>query len=210
MIPELARSLADTSTSLQPLRWLAEDLSASNERYSTVHPRDYAAIGIPHPADVSLERRLAWSDLLHDSQIVPLFPQASRPVYDIAAVQARQTAITHIAATRLKAGTIARLKRRHWRIGGYESVGVDETFYGLRQFEGVGITAVARNRRVENLYQRHEICETCFFIRGLLAKYRHEDQHEPIVLGELPPVVLSETIYDWMDLVNNPKYHYEG
>ncbi len=198
----------DANGALLDVFCLAEDLSASNERYTTIRPRDFAAIGIPHPADVPLERRLAWIELLQEFQIMPLFPQLSRPVYNLAAVGSEQTAITHFAATHLKLGTTRQLYRQHWRSGGYEDMGKVgfSMFSIIRRFEGANITAVARYRSARD----HELCEECFFFYGLLAKYRHEDQHMPIALGDVPAIVLSETIRDWIDLVNNPKYHYEG
>lgn len=59
---------------------LAEDGTLMSESLGVADLGRFASVGIPHVADLPHGRALAWADLLHDFQIVPLFPQLSRPL----------------------------------------------------------------------------------------------------------------------------------
>ncbi len=110
----------DAQGVLQDVFCLSEDL-ASTEQYATADPRRYAAIGIPTRQMLIDRDACVWVDLLATAlQIIPLFAQASRPVYDLADDDAGGTMITRFASVPFRDGAIWQLCRQQWRSGGYE------------------------------------------------------------------------------------------
>ncbi|MCU0494795.1 MAG: hypothetical protein MUD01_24685, partial [Chloroflexaceae bacterium] len=84
------------------------------------------------------------------------------------------------------------------------------SFYLSRRFEAAHITAVAYVRRqLGQSRAQMEYCQECFFVQGLHKRFRQEHEHLPLALNTVPPVVLSEVLYNWDELTSNPKYCYE-
>jgi len=213
LIRSLARRLIwagyGTTGAFQEAFCISDDRSAVNDAYETVDVDQYHSIGVAHPLDLLPERRLQWAEVLQDFHIIPLFAQVGRVTY-MPTIGSEQTTIIDFRGRRLKQRSIRQLRERQWKSTGYEHVDGVEIFYTLRQFAGAHLTAVMRTSR-QHASAGH-ICECvqeCFFVRGLRTDYRERKAPKLLLLREVSPVIISEVLLDWNDLVYNPIYHYE-
>ncbi|HEU4324357.1 MAG TPA: DUF4132 domain-containing protein [Roseiflexaceae bacterium] len=164
---------------------LADQLSPVNEDYAPVRLERFAAIGLPHPAQVAPARRLAWVALLSDFLVVEQFPQAGRPVYELTEAERQGEGIERFAAVALRGGTMAgELPRRGWLF--------ISSRCGLRPFPAHGVTAVLALRYAA----QEEWVTRLFFARGLLESGTKPDDIAALPLAQIDPVAVSEVILD--------------
>lgn len=189
---------------LQDVLCLTDDLSVINDQYMETDPLQYAAIGLPHPLLLSPAQRLQWAELLQDFQIIPLFPQAGRPIYQLPAQLAEQTIMTPFCQLRLLAQSIVGLKQRHWKLCGYEQIEQHTFFYCQRYFAHADLTAVTLNSSWQTSSGlRFERSHECFFVRGPIASAGQIAEQPRLELGQVDPIVMSEVMCEWAALMSN-------
>jgi hypothetical protein len=184
---------------LQEAFSISNDQSLVNEDYLTVSLSSYAAIGLAHPVQVSYERRSRWANLLYDFQISPLFPQGDRPVYELRPEECEMAAITRLQKLQLTGRDLKRLRRRQWRSGGYERVGSATHLFYFRMFPGHQTIAMVSLTYPDGYGDGMPVqVGACSFVEGPHLTAGSFSDGARLPLHQIDPVVISETIADWM------------
>lgn len=190
---------------------LAGDGSLTSESYGPALLDAYAAVGIPHPVDATPARRRQWDELQHDFDILPLFPQAARTIYTIAAAQASETSIPGLPEGKLRAGVSISTASKGWRHSAYQTYDAFSQIVMTRSFASPGITAVVVCQICpEQHYESSQRCSEGYFVAGGVPDLESGELPRRIPMGQVPPALISEVLCDWHDLFRNPRHHYEG
>lgn len=179
---------------------LADQLSPTDEDYAPRRLEEFAAVGLPHPAEVPPERRLRWFELLSDFHIVPLFAQAARPVYTLSEAERGGHQITRFSGIRLhRQEALGLLVSRGWE--GHYSGGAN---YVVRSFEHANLTV---GLKISGSSHQDTQIEHCCALRGIARMQSDAAKWPPALpLRDLPAPLLSEALGDLVELTNNPKY----
>ena len=139
-----------------------------------------ASVALAHPLVLTPEERTAWSELLGDYEIVPPFPQLSRPFF---AVTPEQLESWH--GRKCTTGRLSALETRGW-VRGDPADGTLITHH-TRHFPGTNVTARLDYRDGFHLgdYEGEQEIES--------VSFRAE---QPLAPGEVPPIILSEVVAD--------------
>ena len=178
---------------------LADQLSPTDEDYAPRRLDEFAAVGLPHPADVTPERRLRWFELLSDFHVVPLFAQAARPVYTLGQDERGGSQITRFSGIELRGqSALSSLEPRGW-----EAHYPSGAYYVLRSFEHANLSVELKIKSLS--YQVRQI-ERCRVIPGIVSiNSQAAAGLEALPLRELPPALLSKALADLVELTSNPK-----
>ena len=159
-----------------------------------------AAIGLVHPLQLDDGAREAWGQRFADYAIVPPFPQLGRPVHRLEKDEAKAGALQRFDHVALPAPTLVfGLEKLGWTRGkAMDNGSIDEH---SRQFPDAAITAVVRYDGIVSmgyiLPENALTLDGCCFVKGLRAPSGFGDGlHKTIKLGDVDPIVMSETLHD--------------
>ena len=160
-------------------------------------------VGMVHPLELAPEDRAAWQTALGPT--APPFPQMDRPVFAVDAKDCERTLCFAFEDRRLNALTFkGRAERRGWRRGSVIDSGEVSAYrkewphHSLESFlrlEGMGVSAD---------FESDTTLKDFFFVRTgsiVTGSYTYDeprDKTDPrlLKLGDVPPIVYSETLAD--------------
>jgi predicted DNA-binding WGR domain protein len=166
-----------------------------------------AAIGLVHPLQLDDGAREAWGQRFADYGIIPPFPQLGRAVHRLESGEDKKSSLER--AVKLPAPTLVfGLEQLGWvRGAGMDNGEFDEH---SRQFPDAAITAVVNYEGgVSYGYIQPDDMLTitgCCFVSGLRAPsgFGH-GLDQKIKLGDVDPIVISETLHDLAMLASKAK-----
>jgi hypothetical protein len=157
-----------------------------------------ASVGIAHPLQLTEDDLATWGQVLADYELIPPFPQLGRPVYTLEAGEAEALELTRFRGRRVPAAAfVGTLERLQWQRGAPEDAGIVHEH--AKPFLGAGVTAVIEYEGVPVGYMEGwepQSVEKAFFVEGLYHPALYQRRGPALRLGEVDPVVMSETLAD--------------
>lgn len=184
------QGLGAENTAAVPFRVL-EDGSLTDANDDSVEPAGFAAIRLAHRALMSEEEAEAWATHLADYEVKPLFAQLDRPLHTLSEAQEQATAIEDrkgwmIESLKLK-GIATKLGYQTGPVGdGGSYMNYTKNFNGANIVVSAGFTGSYMGAGIERIAAA--LTELTFLKAGGRGK--------PLVLGSVPPVLLSEAVAD--------------
>ncbi|MBX7219050.1 MAG: DUF4132 domain-containing protein [Blastocatellia bacterium] len=186
---------------------VTEDQTYSNQTDDDTNLDGICTIGLAHPLHLSKEVLSTWGELLADYEIVPPFPQLTRPVFTLEESEATATDITRFAAVPLPAGTVMHgFVKLGWERGSGDDHGVVSEH--VKHFVSARITAVVEFYGVPLGYSEgweDQKLERCFFVPGLYKPRAYPEHKNKLKLGEIDPLAISEVLFDLTTVVGSRK-----
>lgn len=177
---------------------VAEDLSFTDVRDEPLNGPLSGRIRIVHPLHLSAEERSIWTGICSDYEMLPPFDQMNRSVHSIEPGEGRKRRLDRHQNTKVNAlSLLSRLARLGWeKADNGHGVADEHRKYSVPE----DVTAVIRY--ADGIYlgdprgaDLQTIQETVF-LRGSHLSQGSEDSAGPLRLGEVPELVLSETLRD--------------
>jgi hypothetical protein len=91
--------------------YITPDLTLSDIHYQTFHIPPGAQIGIVHPILLTEDERQTWNHILHDFEIIQIFPQLNRDTYSLTAEERESGEITRFRGLALFQSQLTRGKK---------------------------------------------------------------------------------------------------
>jgi hypothetical protein len=156
-------------------------------------------IGIVHPAHLSPADAAAWGEIFSEYEIIPPFQQLGRAIYKLEPGEEAKTDLNRFNHVTLRAMIfVAILNRQGWTRGlprGADDSGSNWNFGGHHMpFPGAGITAVVESEPVQSQTADDFRIRRAYFLAGVPSADGCLDPQTQLKLGDVHPVVLSETI----------------
>lgn len=156
---------------------------------------DGAQVGLAHPLHLDEGLRAAWGQVLADYELLPAFPQLTRPTHVLGREETDATALTRPGMTGIPSGALcAILTRRGW-----QRVDSDPLLHHTRPLSGGGVAVIECHPGVwlgEPHTSGSQAITGCWFtIDGHVSGRR-------LRVGDLDPVDVSEVLVDMFVLGN--------
>jgi hypothetical protein len=174
-----------------------------------VHLADEERVALVHPLHLEAGEKARWSQVFADYELLPPFPQLSRPIHALTPEEEQGPLITrHADVTIPELSVIGTLEGRGWRHGTPEDAGCYDNF--SKPFGPANVTAVIALDPGIAIGLRggpDQKVSGCLFIAGLepprgYVTNRHQEGRPPtpdkpmLVLAQVDPVVRSEVLGD--------------
>ena len=178
---------------------VTEDQECVNVDDDAFEPRADDAIGLVHPLQLDDGARAAWGQRFADYTIIPPFPQLGRAVHRLEKGEDKETSLARFNV-KLPAPTLVyTLEKLGWLRGLAMDGGCFDEH--SRQYPAAGVTAlVSYEGSVSMGYIQpdEELTVTgCVFVDGLREPSGYgDDVNQKLKLGDVDPIVLSETLHD--------------
>jgi len=178
---------------------VTEDQECVNIDDDAFELRDDAAIGLVHPLQLDDGAREAWGQRFADYAIIAPFPQLGRAVHRLDKGEEAESLLERFNV-KLPAPTLVyTLEKLGWLRGLAMDGGCFDEH--SRQYPAAGVTAlVSYEGSVSMGYIQpdEELKVTgCVFVEGLREPSGYgDDMNKKLKLGEVDPIVLSETLHD--------------
>ncbi len=147
----------------------------------------FSTVGIVHPAQLSVDDRSQWGELLSDYGIIPPFRQLTRTIFELESPEAHAMTIDRFKGIRvpsLVASSI--LKNTGWSYG-YDSK--DHRYVHYKSIAYANVTAIVQHDGDFQMdYDMRAVLGSVWFVAG------EEWKGEPIALADVHPVALSEVL----------------
>ncbi|MCB0036622.1 MAG: DUF4132 domain-containing protein [Anaerolineales bacterium] len=174
-----------------------EDGTPLNYEYDEVEMPTYGSYGVVHPIDLRAETRLAWHNMLVDYEIVTLFDQLFRPVYQLTAAEKNSLMLTRHSGV-YHPDAVYRLRQLHWK-----SLDEYDTWRRWFPYSNVSALITFRYGRAADGTLRKEF-EACRFAYGRVeidrpypAKHIAQLPLQWIRPRRVRPRIISEVLWDW-------------
>jgi hypothetical protein len=156
-----------------------------------------ARVGLPHPAEMTLEQVEGWARLFGDYEVLQPFPQLGRAVFRPTEEEKHASALRRVVGRKVHPGAVLGLERRGWRRGAVEDGGVS----GSMEKPLVGLDHDAALALDPGLYAG-DLASTPEQTLGEVYVQRRGtwDEKGRLRLGQLDPVVFSELVADVLSL----------
>jgi hypothetical protein len=160
-------------------------------------------IGIVHPLELSAELLSAWNEHLNDHEVEPPFPQLTRRAIRVKDADRERRSIQTFEGKELNAMTFrGRAERLGWARGSVVDAGGVNSYWSSYPSAGVDVFLM-----LEDFWVGQDIEDSCklstvYFVQhGSVAvgSYLYDEpsseaDERVIALGDVPPIVYSETI----------------
>lgn len=183
-----------------------EDKTLADESDRPIEIEDAARVRIVHPLNMTDEQKSKWGEIFTDYEITTLFPQIGRPIFGLQPEEENADAITRFAEIMLPSVAIpGTLERLGWWRGRAEDGGQYHCHY--KHFYGDQITVFVEYEGIPMMMMQEwedQSIDTCYFVEGI-AKDDYYGKPKTMALKAVPPIVLSEVLYDLHTLTSNAK-----
>lgn len=174
-----------------------EDGTPLNYDYDEVEMPTYGSFGVVHPVDLRAETRMAWHNMLVDYEIVTLFDQLFRPVYQLTAAEKNSLLLTRYSGV-YHPDASYRLRKLHWK-----QIEAYDTWRRWFPYSNVSALITFRYGRAAD-GALHKEFEACRFAYG---KVEIDKPYPAKHIAQLPlqwirprrvrPRIISEVLWDW-------------
>jgi hypothetical protein len=167
---------------------------------SSYRPDGLSAVGLVHPLHLTEDQRSAWGEIFGDYEIIPPFPQLGRAVHRLSPEERQAREIVRIRGIKVPALTLVGILEGH---GWSRGVPLDGgSFYEhSKAFETAKVTGVIRYGGINDGIPigcmedgEDQEVKRCFFVPGIYTPQWDAEQKDLVPLGEVDPVVMSETL----------------
>jgi hypothetical protein len=186
---------------------ITEELDYANAEDVAVTISAYPSIGIVHPLHINEADLSIWGQLLSDYGIIPPFPQLGRGVFKLESSELQEKAIKRFNAVKMPAPSLVfGLEKLGWQRGEAQDAGM--YYEHIKVFHAAQVTAVVEyDGSVSMGYiDAKEFLKmtTCYFLPYIYEPetYNWTVQKVGMLLKEVDPVVISETLNDLQQLVS--------
>ncbi|HXU00570.1 MAG TPA: DUF4132 domain-containing protein [Polyangia bacterium] len=157
------------------------------------------AIGVVHPLQLDDGAREAWGQRFGDYAIAPPFPQLGRAIHRLEKGEDKKTSLDRFDKLKVPAPSLVfTLEKQGWSRGLPGDAGVFDEH--SRQFPAARITALVTyegNVGMGYVNPEEQLKITgCTFIDGLREPGDYRAREKTLKVGEVDPIVLSETLHD--------------
>jgi predicted DNA-binding WGR domain protein len=182
-----------------------ECANADDEPYALPADRK---VGLVHPLQLDDGAREAWGQRFADYAIIQPFPQLGRPVHRLEKGEEKSTSLARFHKLKLAAPSLVfTLEKLGWARGLPMDAGCFDEH--SRQFPAAELTAVVSYDGTVSMgyiQPDEELTITdCSFVDGLRAPSGYSRNQKPLKLGDVDPIVLSETLHDLTILASKAK-----
>jgi predicted DNA-binding WGR domain protein len=159
-----------------------------------------ARVGLVHALHLDDDQKRAWGQLLADYEVTPPFPQIGRGAHRLQPGEEKLNKLGRHVGFRVPApGLVYTLEKLGWVRGLALDGGCFDEH--SRQFPGAGVTAVVSYEGTVGMGyidpNEELTMKGCYFLAGLREPSGYESyEKKALRLGEVDPVVISETIHD--------------
>lgn len=179
-------------------------LADENDRQTTIDGA--TRIAVIHPLNMSDDQKSKWGEIFTDYEITALFPQIGRPIYSLEPSEKDGTEIKRFKKVSLPSASVpGTLERLGWWRGPAEDGGVYHWHY--KHFYEHNISAVVTYDPGIPMQMMQDwddqSLESCFFVPVIFKGYWQPAQ--PMPLGKVPPIIISEVLYDLHTLTSHGK-----
>jgi hypothetical protein len=193
LLGQIARRLIWIDANGSPTFRVTEDGTYADAQDNTVTLTGMTNIGIVHPAQLTLDDRAQWGELLSDYGIIPPFRQLTRTLFEL-----KPSEIDRVKLDRFKGiGSPSMVASSIFKNTGWQ-MGRDRYFYcHYKTFGYAGVTAIVEHEGDFRMdYDMRAILGKVWFVAG-------EEWKSPLMpleevrlvpLAAVHPVVLSEVI----------------
>lgn len=173
-----------------------------NDRQTTIDGA--TRIAVIHPYNMTDEQKSKWGEIFTDYEISPLFPQIGRPIYTVEPHEKDATKIVRFSEVSLPSASVpGTLERLGWWRAKAEDAGVYHFHY--KHFYDSNITAVVTYEPGIPMQMMQEwedqTIESCFFVPVLFKDVW--EPAKPMPLNRVPPIIISEALYDLYTLTSH-------
>ncbi len=190
---------------------VSEDQTLENADFDEVELPDDGTIGMVHPLELNEEQKITWTEYLQDNETKPPFEQINRPVYHPTKAELLETVLRNFAKTSVSDYRFRSLmEKRGWKRGSVVDGGMIDNY--LKSYDSAGIEVFVH---LDEMYvylgeysENIEIQEFYFVKSGSVKTgsyvydtYKTSRDERLIKIQDLPPVVYSETMYDFNSLL---------
>ena len=193
----------DQGKVLQTFR-VMEDRTLADEADRPADISGATKVAIIHPLHMTDEQKSKWGELFTDYEISALFPQIGRPIFYLEPEEQNANTITRFAKISLPSASVpGTLERLGWWRGQAEDAGCYHWHH--KHFDDHNLTAFAEYEGIPMMMMQEwedQFIENCYFGRGIIKEpYRIER----VALKDVPPIVISEILYDLTTLTSRSK-----
>jgi predicted DNA-binding WGR domain protein len=175
---------------------VVEDKTFSDENDRTTDIDGAARIAVIHPLNMTQEHKSKWGEIFTDYEIVPLFPQIGRPIYQLNADEENETNIKRFANISIPSAALpGTLERLGWWRGPAEDGGCYSWHYKHFYDDNISVVVEYDGIPMQMMQQWDpQTLKKCFFLPTIFKGYWGATQ--PMPLKRVPPIVISEALYD--------------
>jgi predicted DNA-binding WGR domain protein len=178
---------------------VTEDQELMNVDDETVELGADSAIGLVHPLQLGEAAREAWGQRFADYAIIPPFPQLGRAVHRLEKGEDKKTSLDRFDKLKLPAPSLVfTLEKLGWARGKPMDAGVFDEH--SRQFPAAKVTALVTYEGTVGMgyiSPDEQLTITgCAFVDGLRAPSGYGSREKRLKLGDVDPIVFSETVHD--------------
>jgi predicted DNA-binding WGR domain protein len=167
-----------------------------------------AEVGLVHPLQLDDGAREAWGQRFADYAIIPPFPQLGRPIHRLEKDEAGKSSLARFDKLKLPAPSLVfTLEKLGWARGTAMDAGCFDEH--SRQFPAAAVTAVVSYEGTVGMgyiQPEEELTVTgCAFVDGLREPSGYGIREKQLALGDVDPIVISETLHDLTVLATKAK-----
>ncbi len=166
---------------------VTEDWTYGTQADEPLDLSSFSTVGIVHPAQLSVDDRSQWGELLSDYGIIPPFRQLTRTIFELEPQEAGAMTIDRFKGIRvpsLVASSI--LKNTGWSYG-YDSK--QQRYVHYKSIAYANMTAIVQHDGDFRMdYDMRAVLGAVWFVAG------EEWKGDPIALAKVHPVALSEVL----------------
>lgn len=194
-------ALDETSGAVLKIFRILEDKSFADESDRALDLDPSWRLSIIHPLYMNDEQKSKWGEIFSDYEIISMFPQIGRPIFALQSDEQDSKVITRFASIKVPAvSVVSTLERLGWvRETAGDGGGYRRHF---KHFDAQQITATVEYQGI-GMYGMQEAddqsIQEIYFARGM-TKAAYSGDAMP--LRDVPPVVVSEVLYDIASLTS--------
>jgi hypothetical protein len=175
---------------------VTEERDYADVNESTCTLDGLSKVGVVHPLHLSDADKSAWGEIFGDYEIIPPFPQLGRASHRLEPGEEKETVLARNKGLKIPAVTLVGILDRHgWARGIPEDAGIFHQH--SKAFDGAKVTAVIEYEGIPigaMVDWDDQEVEKCYFIPGIHSPRAYPDYKNPIHLGQVDPVVISEVL----------------
>ena len=172
---------------------VAEDRTLADVEDKTLTLPDTARSTIAHPLELT-GRLDAWAEVFADYEILQPFPQLGRPVYALTDEERKSRRLTRFERHTVPTGKVIGLERHGWVREAPQDAGIQGT---ISREAGEGrFIVIDLNPGIAvgspDIFPEHDL--EAIWIMDNPDGYGRRDEEDPLLFGDLDPVMASEVI----------------
>ncbi len=194
---------------------VSQDQTLENTNMEEVQLPPKAMIGMVHPVELKKTQIKEWQQYLLENEIKQVFEQIERQVIEVPRTQVKETIINQFKDKEISDYRFRSIMgRRGWKRGSVVDGGMIDNYKKVYESLGVEVFVSLEEMYVYlGEYSEEVKLQEVYFVKAgtvetgsyVYDTYKNDEDERLISLGKLPPIVYSETMYDFEVLLEQSK-----